>query len=150
MKPKKVFFTKGVGRHNEKIGSFEKALREANIAKYNIVEVSSILPPKVKIIKPEKGVKDLTEGEIIYCVLSENSTYKKEKIKSSLGVAIPKQNRRGFIIEKSGKKEIKGKAKSIAEDLLEEDVEDSFEVMAEAKGKEGTWTTVITASVFLE
>lgn len=150
MKPTKVFFTKGVGRHKEKIGSFEKALREADIAKYNIVEVSSILPPKVKIIKPEEGIKDLLEGQIIYCVLSRNSTSKKEKITSSLGVAKPKKDRRGFIIEKSGKENINGQAKSIAEGLLEEEIEDSFEIIAEGKGKKGKWTTVVTASVFLE
>lgn len=45
--PKIVFFTKGVGVHKEKLRSFELALREAGIAQYNIVSVSSILPPVV-------------------------------------------------------------------------------------------------------
>ena len=33
--PKKIFFTKGVGRHKEYLASFELALRHANIEKYN-------------------------------------------------------------------------------------------------------------------
>ncbi|MCK5037747.1 MAG: pyruvoyl-dependent arginine decarboxylase, partial [Thermoplasmata archaeon] len=43
--PKKMFLTKGVGKHKEKLSSFELALRNAGIEKYNIVRVSSIFPP---------------------------------------------------------------------------------------------------------
>jgi arginine decarboxylase len=32
MVPKKLFFTKGVGRHKERLTSFELALRDAGIA----------------------------------------------------------------------------------------------------------------------
>ncbi|MDO9575361.1 MAG: pyruvoyl-dependent arginine decarboxylase, partial [bacterium] len=32
MVPKKLFLTKGVGRHKEKLASFEEALRKAGIA----------------------------------------------------------------------------------------------------------------------
>ena len=35
--PKAVFFTKGVGRNREKLSSFELALRNARIHKYNLV-----------------------------------------------------------------------------------------------------------------
>ncbi|MEK7098199.1 MAG: pyruvoyl-dependent arginine decarboxylase, partial [Patescibacteria group bacterium] len=49
MVPTKVFFTKGVGVHKDKLASFELALREAGIEKYNLVYVSSILPPHCKI-----------------------------------------------------------------------------------------------------
>ena len=46
--PTKVFFTKGVGTHKEKLQSFEKALRDAQIEKYNLVRVSSIFPPTAR------------------------------------------------------------------------------------------------------
>ncbi|MEK6817537.1 MAG: pyruvoyl-dependent arginine decarboxylase, partial [Nanoarchaeota archaeon] len=57
--PNKIFFTKGVGRHKEKLASFELALRNAGIEKYNLVYVSSILPPNCKIISKEEGLKYL-------------------------------------------------------------------------------------------
>jgi len=44
MVPQKIFLTKGVGKHKEKLRSFEAALRKAGIEKYNLVRVSSILP----------------------------------------------------------------------------------------------------------
>ena len=45
MVPKAIFLTKGIGRHKEKLPSFEEALRDAQIARFNLVHVSSIFPP---------------------------------------------------------------------------------------------------------
>ena len=45
--PKEMFFTKGVGKHREKLTSFELALRSAGIAACNLVRVSSIFPPEL-------------------------------------------------------------------------------------------------------
>ena len=39
MVPKKLFFTKGVGKHKERLTSFELALRDAGIASQNLVRV---------------------------------------------------------------------------------------------------------------
>ena len=59
MIPNKIFFTKGVGRHKEKLASFEVALRDAGIEKFNLVYVSSIFPPSSKIVPKEEGLKYL-------------------------------------------------------------------------------------------
>jgi hypothetical protein len=45
MVPTRLFFTKGVGKHKERLTSFEMALRDAGIAAQNLVRVSSIFPP---------------------------------------------------------------------------------------------------------
>ena len=60
--PSKVFFTKGVGRHKEPLTSFELALRDAGIEKFNLVQVSSIFPPKCRIVRKEEGLKELSPG----------------------------------------------------------------------------------------
>ena len=57
MVPNKLFLTKGVGVHKNKLSSFELALRNARIEKCNLVYVSSILPPKCKIIPMQDGIK---------------------------------------------------------------------------------------------
>ncbi len=59
MTPTKFFFTKGVGVHREKLSSFEVALRDAGIAPFNLVTVSSILPPGCKRITRDKGLNYL-------------------------------------------------------------------------------------------
>ena len=53
--PKEMFFTKGVGKHREKLTSFELALRSAGIAACNLVRVSSIFPPKCRILSRAAG-----------------------------------------------------------------------------------------------
>jgi len=45
MVPKRIFFTKGVGKHKERLTSFELALRDAGIAAHNLCRRSSISPP---------------------------------------------------------------------------------------------------------
>ena len=62
--PTKVFLTKGVGRHKYRLKSFEEALRVAGVAQQNLVQVSSILPPKCKVISREKGIDSLIPGEM--------------------------------------------------------------------------------------
>jgi len=44
MVPNKVFFTKGVGVHKERLASFELALRAAGVTHRNLVLVSSNFP----------------------------------------------------------------------------------------------------------
>ena len=62
--PTKVFLTKGIGRHKYQLKSFEEALRKAGVAQQNLVQVSSILPPKCKMIGRENGLTRLTPGQI--------------------------------------------------------------------------------------
>ena len=50
-----MFFTKGVGKHREKLTSFELALRSAGIAACNLVRVSSIFPPNCRILSRAAG-----------------------------------------------------------------------------------------------
>ena len=74
MVPKRIFFTKGVGRHRERLTSFELALRDAGIAAQNLVRVSSIFPPNCKLLARKEGVKYLSPGEVVFAVVAENST----------------------------------------------------------------------------
>jgi len=90
--PKRIFITKGVGIHKEKLSSFELALRDAGIAPFNIVRVSSIYPPYCKLISKEAGLKYLTPGQILHVVISENATNEPNRlIAASVGIAIPKR-----------------------------------------------------------
>jgi len=101
MVPKTAFVTKGVGKHKEKLTSFEMALRNAKIAEFNLVKVSSIFPAKCKLIPRSKGLRNLKPGEVVYVVMSENSTDEPNRlVASSVGIAIPKdQNRYGYLSE---------------------------------------------------
>ena len=66
MVPKRIFFTKGVGKHKERLTSFELALRDAGIAAQNLVRVSSIFPPQCKLISRAQGLPYLDPGEVVF------------------------------------------------------------------------------------
>lgn len=86
----KVCLTKGVGRHREKLQSFEMALRSAEIANYNLVRVSSIYPPEAKLVKQSVMKECLKSGQVVFCVMSDNATDEPSRlVASSVGLAIP-------------------------------------------------------------
>jgi arginine decarboxylase len=99
--PRELFFTKGVGTHREQLHSFELALRDAGIEKYNLVQVSSILPPGCRIISRTEGLKKLKPGAITFCVMSRCcSNEPRRLISASVGCAIPMDRRTyGYISE---------------------------------------------------
>ncbi len=117
--PSKVFLTRGVGRHREKLTSFEMALRDAGIAEFNLVRVSSIFPPNCKIIPRKQGVRLLKPGQILHVVMSENASDEPHRlIASSVGIAIPKdKNQYGYLSEHHSFGENDTRAGDYAEDL---------------------------------
>ncbi len=177
--PKKCFMTKGVGIHLEKLASFELALRDAGIANYNLVKVSSIFPPNCKIIPSKEGLKYLSAGQIVFCVMSDNATNEPNRlISASVGIAIPKDsNQHGYLSEHHAYGWTDKKTGDYAEDLAAEmlatvsgvkfDPDSSYdakreiwkisnqivrttEVTQSAEGdKDGRWTTVLASCVFI-
>jgi len=101
MIPKKIFFVKGVGHHPAKLQSFELALRDAKIEKYNLVRVSSILPPQCEEISLDEGINLLKPGQIVYTVLSKASSNELNRIlTAAIGVAKPADNKSyGYLSE---------------------------------------------------
>jgi arginine decarboxylase len=177
--PKNYFITYGIGIHKDKLISFEFALRKAGIAEYNLVGVSSILPPMCKKISIEDGKAKLSPGQIIHCVLSRNETDEAERVLcAAVGVATPEDNSQyGYIAELHmfGKTEIESKdwvedraAELLASTLgieidwqkawdektdtytIKDRKVDTESVCAYAKGVEGSWVSVVAAIVFIE
>jgi len=180
MTPKKIFFSRGVGRHKHELQSFELALRNAGIEKCNLVNVSSIIPPDCKIITRKKGMRLIKPGQIIYCVMSRNKTNEPNRLLgAAIGVALPKnRDSYGYISEHHCFGETSKKLGDYAEDLaatmlattlgLEFDPDKAWDerkqeykmsgqfvrtqsVAQTANGdKNGLFTTVLAAAVFLE
>jgi arginine decarboxylase len=122
MVPKRLFFTKGVGKHKERLTSFEMALRDAGIAAQNLVRVSSIFPPQCKMITRKEGLKFLNPGEVVFAVVAENSTREAHRlVVSSIGVAIPTdRNTYGYLSEHHSFGETEDQAGDYAEELAAE------------------------------
>ncbi len=122
MVPRRLFFTKGVGRHKERLTSFEMALRDAGVASQNLVRVSSIFPPNAKLISRKEGLTYLSPGEVVFAVIAENSTREPHRlVTSSIGVAIPTdRNTYGYLSEHHSFGETEEQAGEYAEELAAE------------------------------
>ena len=180
MVPTKMFFTKGVGVAKRQLMSFEMALRNAGIEKFNLVTVSSILPPSCQRITKEKGLEILKPGEIVFCVMARNSTNEPNRlIAASIGCAVPadKDLQYGYLSEHHPHGETDEKASDYAEDLaatmlattlgvefdpdiawderekaykLSGKIVNTTNITQSAQGnKDGLWTTVIAAAIFI-
>jgi arginine decarboxylase len=117
--PKRIFFTRGVGIHKEELHSFELALRDAGIEKFNLVSVSSIFPPGCKIIPRAQGLKSLSTGQIVYCVLSKLSSNEPRRLlAAAVGCAIPNDKKLyGYLSEHHAHGQTDRVAGDYAEDL---------------------------------
>ena len=177
--PQEAFFTKGVGRHRNKLQSFELALRAAGIQACNLVKVSSILPPGCKLISRNQGIGKLKPGQIACCVLAEAATNEPSRlVGSGVGLAVPANgDQYGYIAEHHGYGIAEPKLADFVEDMaatmlattlgIEFDPETAYDERKEiyhmsgkivrtracvqtAEGdRNGLWTTVVAATVFL-
>lgn len=177
--PQKLFLTKGVGRHREKLQSFELALRDAKIACFNLVRVSSIYPPYCKVIPIKAGLNQLKPGQIVYCVLSDISTNEPHRlVAASIGISLPKNSDQyGYLSEHHCYGQTERQAGDYAEDLAaemlatilgvkfdpdkswnerkgawticEEIVKTSNVTQSAIGDKNGLWTTVLAGAIFV-
>lgn len=176
--PKEAFLTKGIGRHKECLASFEEALRDAQIARFNLVHVSSIFPPHCKVIPRAKGLSKLKSGQIVHCVMSRNAVKENHRlIAASVGLAIPKDRTQyGYISEHHTFGETDEQTGEYAEDLaalmlstiqgiefgsettwdqkeeiwkLSGKIVKTTHITQSAIGVQDLWTTVVAAAVFI-
>ena len=177
--PRSMFLTRGVGRHKEQLASFELALRDAGVAEFNLVSVSSIFPPGCRIVTRRVGLRQLSPGQIVFAVIARQATNEPNRlISSSIGVAIPNDKEQYGYLSEHHAYGIKGQsAGDYAEDLaaqmlattlgIDFDVDKSYDEKKEtwkisgkivrtanitqsAEGdKDGLWTTAVAISVLL-
>lgn len=85
--PKHYAFVKGAAEGTSQLNAFDNALLEAGIANFNLIKVSSILPPACK----QSFFFDLPKGMLLPIVYSSYGSNKKNEIVSAtVGVGIPK------------------------------------------------------------
>ena len=176
---KKLFLTKGVGVAEDKLTSFEYALRDAGIAGTNIVLISSIFPPKAKLISRKDGLKLIKPGQVLFTIYSRNQTNEPQRlISASVGIAQPKdRSKYGYLSEYDAFGKNENVAGDYAEDIAAQmlasslgipfDIDKNWDekrqqwtisgkiyktknITQTAKGdKKGRWTTVFAAAVLI-
>ncbi len=177
--PKIMFFTKGKGIHKDYLTSFQLALNDAQISDVNLVSVSSIMPSQCRIVSVPEGRRHIIPGQIVFSVMARSATNEPNRlIAASIGLARPSNNNHyGFLSEHHSTGETAQRAGDYAEDMamemlattlgLANDPTLSWDERKEewklsgkiyrtqnltqsAEGnKDGLWTTVVSAAVFI-
>lgn len=177
--PRMMFFTKGKGVHKDYLTSFELALREAEIADLNLVSVSSILPPRCRIVSRQEGRKHLLPGQVTFAIMARAATNEPNRlVAASIGLARPvDESQHGYLSEHHPTGETAQKAGDYAEDMamemlattlglpndpslawnekeeqwrLSEKIYRTQNFTQSAEGhKDGLWTTVVSAAVLI-
>ncbi len=176
--PQRIFLTKGVGRSKYKLKSFEEALRDAGVAQQNLVTVSSIMPPGCRIVTRNKGLAELSPGQVTFCVMAREDTKENGRLTAaSVGVAVPRDPKKwGYLSEVHGHGMNRREAEDMAEDLaadmlgttlgLEVDPDKAWSekeqvykssgliirtssITQTARGVSDLWTTTVALAVFL-
>jgi len=177
--PKKLFLTRGKGVHEDRLTSFEYALRDAGIAGTNIVLISSIFPPHAKLVSKTEGLKLIDPGQILFTIYSRNQTNEPHRLTAaSVGIAQPKDKTHyGYLSEHESFGQTEKEAGDYAEDIAAQmlasslgipfDIDKSWDekrqqwnisgqiyktrnITQTAIGdKQGRWTTVFAAAVLL-
>ncbi|BAB59915.1 hypothetical protein [Thermoplasma volcanium GSS1] len=126
--PSEIFFTRGVGRGETQLESFEAALRDAGIAQFNLSSISSIFPPHAKMVSKEEGLKKLSPGQILFTVLARNTSNELNRmISAAIGYAIPRDKSKwGYLSEHHSFGETEKVAGSFAEKLAAEMLSSTF------------------------
>ena len=143
---KNLFLTKGIGIADDKLTSFEFALRNAGIAGTNIVLISSIFPPNAKLISRKDGLKMIKPGQILFTIYSRNQTNEpKRLISASVGIAQPTDRTKyGYLSEYEtfvkSEKEAGDYAEDIAAQMLASSLGISFDIDKSWNEKRQSWT----------
>lgn len=165
--------------HEDRLTSFEYALRDAGIAGTNIVLISSIFPPHAKMVSRAEGLKLINPGQVLFCIYSRNQTNEPHRlISASVGVAQPKDSDRyGYLSEYEAFGQNEKQAGDYAEDIAAQmlasslgikfdldkswdekrkqwkisgEIYKSMNITQTAVGdSKGRWTTVFSAAVLI-
>lgn len=177
--PKKLFLTRGKGVHEDRLTSFEYALRAAGIAGTNLVLISSIFPPGAELVPRKTGLKEIKPGQILFTIYSKNQTNEPHRLcAASVGLARPKdRDKYGYLSEYDSFGQTASQAGDYAEDIAAQmlasslgipfDVDKNWDekrqqwsisgqiynthniTQAASGNKDGKWTTVFAAAVLL-
>lgn len=126
-----ITITSGVGIGGTRLAAFDAALWNAGIANYNLIKLSSIIPPhsEVKSSKKITNGSDDVFGNKLFVVLAENRESEHGR-KAWAGIGwVQSEDGRGLFVEQSGSQEAEVKR------LIKETLQSMMKYRAERFGR---------------
>lgn len=96
-----IHITSGTGEGRTPLAAFHNALQDAGIAGYNIIQLSSVIPPGAAILEDRmSSFEHGTRGDRLYCVLARADARRGKTAYAGMGWASNRDG--GLIVEHVG------------------------------------------------
>lgn len=107
----------GIGIGPTQLSAFDSALNDAGVANYNLIRLSSVIPPKSEIQVSKQSLKNLPGqwGDRLYVVMAEQRAHiPNEEAWAGIGWVQDKKTGKGLFVEHEGSSE-----KSVRNDITQ-------------------------------
>jgi len=128
----KIYITTGVGFGKTPLSAFDGALADAGVMNFNLLTLSSVIPPMTTIVHEKMPVEDGEWGNKLYCVKAEMRSRQSGRF---IGAALgwyQLEDGRGVFVEH----EETGEVESSVEADLREEVKRSIMDLCKNRGLE--------------
>jgi arginine decarboxylase len=103
----KIYVASGIGTGPTNLSAFDAALNNAGVANYNLVRLSSIIPPKATIVKQDGRILDEVMpgewGDRLYVVMAEKRVDRPNtEAWAGIGWVQDKKTGKGLFVEHDG------------------------------------------------
>lgn len=117
----------GVGTGPTKLAAFDAALRDAGIANYNLLVLSSVIPPGSEIVEVDSASTSGEWGDRLYVVLAEERTADPNaEAWAGIGWVQNQETGKGLFVEHHG----------ASEQAVRADITDSLKALVEGRNEE--------------
>ncbi len=122
----KINITAGTGVGPTELAAFDHALVSAGVANFNLIYLSSVIPPGSDMVVQEKPVKPIGGwGDRLYVVMAQERTSQRNKeVWAGIGWMQDPETNRGLLVEHQG----------FNEDEVRADIKNSLQGLAENRG----------------
>lgn len=100
-----IYLTKGTGEGPTTLAAFDGALFDAGIANYNLLKLSSVIPPGAEILRPQDHEMPIDGewGDRLYVVMAEFRTAEiGVEAFAGVGWVVEKETGKGLFVEHEG------------------------------------------------
>jgi arginine decarboxylase len=106
----KIYVAPGIGTGPTKLSAFDAALNDAGVANYNLLRLSSVVPPETTVIPLDKRIPSEHMpggwGDRLYVVMAEERVdTPNTEAWAGIGWVQDKKTRRGLFVEHEGQSE---------------------------------------------
>lgn len=124
----KIIIQKSIGTGSTELSAFDNALYKSGTANYNLLPLSSVIPPNSEIIVGEDASKYTVPGnwgDRLYVVMAEQSTsVRGQEAWAGIGWVQDPESGKGLFVEHEG----------YSESVVREDITNSLTTLMETRG----------------